>query len=198
MRRKPGGHRGRQKKDVSKLSSNSQNTNESTEQISKTTKNSITPLIIVAIILGVGSVFFWILPKNQSGFFVLFCKFVAILFGLYSLFLLVSLLPETRFRKILDHIIGVPLSILYMFVEFGYYAYFIGAAIIIIFIIPALIFILINKCVGVHLIDFRLWYFIAFFLTLIIVSYLKTVIIWVLRVLHLPKSEKKKDIINNP
>lgn len=180
------------KRKETRMSVNKPDSNQPLEQADQIIKEHPFMNICLSLLLSGVAVIFWMLSNEQSGCFSWFIRFTAVLFAFFGIFTLNKVLPESRLKKVLYYLVGYPLSTLIAFFKLSYMFYTIGVAIIVIFIIPLLVYTLINKLFDFSLGDDKLIYFISFFSTLTLISYLKSVVIWVLRVMHLPKSEKNE------
>lgn len=164
------------------------NTIKSPEQ---SNRNHLVELVFLSLIVGSVAVLLWVLSKNHNEFIYWIIRFGSLIFGFYSLFILINILPDGKFKKILFNVVGYPLGVMVEFLKLGHLVYTIIFSIIIVFVIFLAILLGLGKIIKINLNDFRLYYFISFFTILVIMAYFKNVLGWVLRFMHLPRSEKK-------
>ncbi len=162
-------------------------------QNNKIHKKNIHPLstIFLMCLSGAGSFLFINLARKQNDKYSLVIWLAGILFGLVCIYIPINLLPECKLKKILIIFFGLPISILYFAIKYWGILLGIILSVLLIFVFQVTIFTLLNKLIVTKM---EVWYFVATFLSLVIVSYLNPVVKIILRLIYLPKSEKKEKL----
>ncbi|TCL72349.1 hypothetical protein EDC14_100659 [Hydrogenispora ethanolica] len=145
--------------------------------------------LFVLLVFGCGAIFLWFTVKNYSDWISWFCRITAIMLLLICMLFLVNLLPECKIKKILLLIFNIPLSLCYVFVKSGSIILGIITSIMLVFGIISLFFLILSN---VFHIKIEICYFLSSLITLTGMAYFKSILPLALRILYLPKSDKKE------
>jgi hypothetical protein len=156
-------------------------------------KNKISPIsaVFLMCLFGGSSSFFFNLVRGQNDIYSWVIRVTGILFALICFYIPVNLLPECKIKKVLIIIFGLPISISYFVIR--YWTIFLGIilSVLLIFAFQVSIFTLLNKVIVTKM---QVWYFVAIFTSLVVVSYLNPIVRVIVRLIYLPKSEKKEKL----